>query len=277
MLAAQKGSVAPGVRHRRRRHGRNALPEGRRRGGIAGFLAQFGNAPVWCMLAGAKAALLPGHLIDAAVIHAVILVNASVDHLQEGCAEAVLTALRATIAPQAAAMRAGARLPVPVEEAVPGDIVGIEAGDRVPEDLRLIRASHLIVHEAIPTGESLTSAKSTAPALADAPPGDRHSMAFCGALVAKGEALAVVVATGEATQIGQISGLLAAVGTPGAILVICSDRTGTLTRNEMAVRAKIPARIRLRPPARCAICFCAACSAMTWRCAPGAKGCWASR
>ncbi|WP_112310885.1 HAD-IC family P-type ATPase [Pseudogemmobacter bohemicus] len=201
------------ARRRLERFGPNALAQSRRRGHLARLLSQFSNALIWFMLTGALAALLLGHLVDAGVILAVVLVNAVVGYLQEGKAEEALNAVRAMISPQAAVLRAGTRHAVPAEEIVPGDIVLIEAGDRVPADLRLTEASHLTIDEAILTGESLNSEKATAPVAADAPPGDRHSMAFSGTLVATGHGQGVVVATGAATQIGHISGLLAAVDT----------------------------------------------------------------
>ncbi len=193
------------------RFGRNALPEGPRRSPLRRFLAQFGNALIWFMLAGALAALALGHMVDAGVILAVVLVNAIVGFLQEGKAEDALNAIRQMIAPKASVLRDGIRVTVAMEDLVPGDLVLIEAGDRVPADLRLIRASHLTLDEAILTGESVTSAKSTDPVAPDAAPADRRSMAFSGTLVATGQALGVVTATGQNTQIGRISGLLGAV------------------------------------------------------------------
>ena len=177
------------------------------------FLAQFHNALIYFLLAAAVAAALLGHYVDAAVILAVVLVNAVVGFVQEGKAEKALNAIRGLIAPHAHLVRAGRREKVPVAEIVPGDIVLLEAGDRVPADLRLIRARSLLVEEAILTGESVAAEKRESPAPAEVPLGDRHSMAYSGTVVAAGHARGVVVATGVDTEIGHISTLLRDVQT----------------------------------------------------------------
>ena len=192
-------------------HGPNALPPSKRRSALARFAAQFNSALIYFLLAAALAAAILGHSIDATVIVAVVLLNALVGFVQEGKAEKALEAMRRLIAPQAAVLRDGARRGVPVASLVPGDVVLLEAGDRVPADVRLLRARGLLIDEALLTGESVPAAKQEAPAAADAELGARHSMAYSGTLVAAGQASAVVVATGAATEIGRISGLLEAV------------------------------------------------------------------
>ena len=172
------------------------------------LLAQFHNALIYFLLAAALAALLLGHFVDSAVISAVVLVNALVGFIQEGKAEKALSAIHNLIAPHAYLVREGRRVKVPVEEIVLGDIVSLEPGDRVPADLRLIRTSALRIEEAILTGESVAAEKRETPAPKDAALGDRHSMAYSGTLVATGQAIGVVVATGGATEIGRISALL---------------------------------------------------------------------
>jgi magnesium-transporting ATPase (P-type) len=175
------------------------------------FLAQFNSALIYFLLAAAGAALLLGHLIDAVVITAVVIVNAVVGFVQEGRAESALSAIRDLISPHATVLRDGVRKTVAVAELVPGDIVLLEAGDRVPADVRLLRARGLTIDEALLTGESLTAEKHETPVAIDAPLGDRTSLAFSGTLVATGQATAVVVATGANAQIGRISGLLRSV------------------------------------------------------------------
>ncbi|VDC23441.1 HAD-IC family P-type ATPase [Pseudogemmobacter humi] len=191
--------------------GPNALPEGHRRSVLARILTQFNNALIWFMLAGAAAAAALGHSVDAGVILAVVLVNALVGFIQEGKAEDALAAIRGMVAPRASVLRDGARVSLPMESLVPGDIVLIEAGDRVPADLRLIRARSLTLDEAILTGESVTSSKSIATVAEEAAAGDRKGMAFSGTLVATGQGTGVVTATGTDTQIGRISAMLGAV------------------------------------------------------------------
>jgi len=193
------------------RHGPNALPEAKPRHPLVRFAAQFNSALIYFLLASALGAAILGHAIDAGAIVAVVLVNALVGFIQEGKAEKALAAMRRMIAPQASVLRDGVRASVPAASLVPGDVVLIEAGDRVPADLRLLRARSLLIDEALLTGESVPTAKNEAPAPAAADLGARHSMAYSGTLVAAGQGSGVAVATGGATEIGRISALLESV------------------------------------------------------------------
>jgi magnesium-transporting ATPase (P-type) len=192
-------------------HGPNSLPEPPRRHPILRFLSQFNNTLIYFLLAAAVAALILGHTIDAGVILAVVTINAIVGYIQEGKAERALSAIRKMISPHANVLRGGRRMSIPVAEVVPGDVAIIEAGDRVPADLRLIRARGLLIDEAMLTGESVASEKEDAPVAAEAPLGDRLCMAFSGTLVAAGQGTGVVVATGPHTEIGRINTLIAGV------------------------------------------------------------------
>jgi magnesium-transporting ATPase (P-type) len=175
------------------------------------FLAQFNNALIYFLLAAAVAAWFLGHGVDAAVIVAVVTINALVGFLQEGKAEKALSAIRQLISPRATVWRDGRRTTIPVAGLVPGDVVVIEAGDRVPADLRLIRARGLLVDEAKLTGESVAAEKDERAVSADAPLGDRTGMAFSGTLVAAGQGTGIVVETGPRTEIGRISTLIEGV------------------------------------------------------------------
>jgi magnesium-transporting ATPase (P-type) len=189
-------------------HGPNELPAPPGASPIRRFLAQFNNPVIYFLLAAAVAAWAIGHGVDAAVIIAVVLVNAIVGFIQEGKAEKALSAIRKMISPQASILRDGRRASLPVRELVPGDVVLLEAGDRVPADLRLIRARGLLIDEAVLTGESVASEKQEGPVVPDAALGDRLCMAFSGTLVAAGQGTGVVVATGADTEIGRISALI---------------------------------------------------------------------
>ena len=147
------------------------------------------------------------------VILAVVVANAVIGFIQEGNAEKAMDAIRGMLAPRAAVVRAGERRTIPAEDLAPGDVVLLEAGDKTPADLRLLRARGLQIQEAILTGESVPVEKQTAPVGADAPLGDRTCMAFSGTLVSAGQGVGVVVATGAATEIGRISGMLETVQT----------------------------------------------------------------
>lgn len=209
------------------KYGRNQLPAVAGRHPLFRLLAQFHNALIYFLLAAAVAASLLGHFVDAAVIVTVVAVNAVVGFVQEGKAEKALNAIRNLIAPHAHLVREGRRVNVAVEEIVPGDIVSLEAGDRVPADLRLIRASALRIEEAILTGESVAAEKRETPAPKEAALGDRHCMAYSGTLVATGQATGVVVATGSDTEIGRISTLLRGVQPLTTPLLRQINRFGT--------------------------------------------------
>ena len=206
-----EGLSATQARERLDTHGPNALPVAPGRHVLLRFVAHFHDALIYFLLVAAAAALLLGHGVDATVILMVVLVNAVVGFVQEGRAERSLDAIRRLIAPLATALRDGRRMSVAVHELVPGDVVMLEAGDRVPADVRLLRSRGLLVDEAMLTGESVASSKHDAPVAAAAALGDRNNMAFSGTLIAAGAGTGVVVETGQRTQIGRISGLLAAV------------------------------------------------------------------
>ncbi len=193
------------------RTGPNRLPEPPRRSAFVRFIRQFHNILIYVLLAAAAITALLDHLIDSAVIVAVVLVNAIIGFVQEGKAEKAMEAIRRMLAPHANVLRAGRRLSVVGEQLVPGDIVLLEAGDKVPADLRLLKAHGLQIQEAILTGESVPSDKDTKSAPAEAALGDRHCMAFSGTLVTAGQARGVVVATGAGTEIGRISDMLSEV------------------------------------------------------------------
>ncbi len=194
-------------------HGPNRLPEAPSRSPLMRLLAQFHNVLIYILLASAVVTSFLGHIVDTAVILAVVIVNALIGFIQEGRAERAMEAIRGMLAPRSSVLRDGRRQTVDAVDLVPGDIVLVEAGDRVPADLRLIEARGLKAEEAILTGESVPVDKTTEPAPADAPLGDRSSMLFSGTLAAAGTGRGLVVATAVNTQIGKISGMLARVET----------------------------------------------------------------
>ena len=211
-LASTPEGLAPDEAERRLAlHGPNALPAPPRTPALLRFLMQFNNALILFLLAAAALAAALGHWVDAAVIVGVVMVNAIVGFVQEGKAEQALGALQAMLAPNARVVRAGNHATVPVATLAPGDVVLLEAGDRVPADLRLLRARSLLIDEAILTGESVASIKTCDPVDAGAALGDREGMAYSGTLVAAGQGLGLVVATGTRTEIGRISTMLGKV------------------------------------------------------------------
>ncbi len=193
--------------------GPNRLPAARRRGPLLRLLLQFHNILIYVLLAAAVITASLGHFVDTLVILAVVVVNAAIGFVQEGRAEKAMEAIHRMLAPAASAIRGGQRRQIDAETLVPGDLVVLEAGDKVPADLRLIGARGLQAQEAILTGESVPVDKQLDGVAADAPLGDRLCMVFSGTLITSGQGQGVVVATGPATEIGRISGLLSEVDT----------------------------------------------------------------
>lgn len=306
------------------KYGPNRLPEPKTHGPWVRFLYQFHNVLIYVLLAAAAVIAILGHWVDASVILGVVIINAVIGFVQEGKAENALRAIRQMLSPNAIVMRNAKHITIQAEQLVPGDIVLLQSGDKVPADLRLFRVKGLQIQESALTGESVAVEKITDPVAQETAVGDRSCMAFSGTLVTHGQGAGVVVATGSYTEIGHISSLvsevesvttpllrqmsqfgrwltmailvialatfafgvllrdyamtemflaavslavaaipeglpaimtitlaigvqrmarrnaiirkLPAVETLGAVSVICSDKTGTLTRNEMTVR-----------------------------------------
>ena len=211
VAATPDGLSTAEVQRRLAASGPNRLPEPPRTSALMRFLLQFHNILIYVLLVASLVTALLGHWVDTVVILIVVLANAVIGYLQEGKAEQALQAIREMLSPQAAVLRDGTRQSVAADTLVPGDIVLLEAGDKVPADLRLLQAHGLRAQEAILTGESVPVEKSVAAVSAGAPLGDRLGMLFSGTLVAAGQGRGVVVATGVQTQVGRISGLLSEV------------------------------------------------------------------
>lgn len=306
------------------KYGPNRLPEPKTRGPLVRFFYQFHNVLIYVLLAAAAVTAILGHLVDASVILGVVIINAVIGFVQEGKAEDALRAIRQMLSPNAMVMRSAQHYTIQAEKLVPGDIVLLQSGDKVPADLRLFRVKGLQIQESALTGESVAVEKTTDPVAQETVIGDRSCMAFSGTMVTHGHGAGIAVATGAHTEIGHISRLvsevesvttpllrqmaqfgrwltmailvialatfafgvflrdyamaemflaavslavaaipeglpaimtitlaigvqrmarrnaiirkLPAVETLGAVSVICSDKTGTLTRNEMTVR-----------------------------------------
>ncbi len=206
--------------------GPNRLPAVARRSALRRLFSQFHNVLIYVLLGAALMTALLGHWIDAAVILAVVLINAAIGYVQEGKAEQAMDAIRNLLAPRASVFRDGIRIGIDGEQLVPGDIVSIEAGDRVPADLRLIQERGLSVQESALTGESVPVEKQLDPVASDVALGERTCLAFSGTVVTAGTGVGVVIATGMATEIGRIGQLLANVATLTTPLVAQIQRFG---------------------------------------------------
>ncbi len=192
-------------------YGPNRIAESKSRGPWLRFLYQFHNVLIYVLVAAAIVTALLQHWIDAGVIFAVVLINAVIGFVQEGKAENALRAIRRMLSLNAMVMRDGRQQTIPAQVLVPGDIVLIQSGDKVPADLRLFRVKGLQVQEAALTGESMAVAKTTEPVAEQMVIGDRRNMAFSGTIVTRGQGAGIIVATGAQTQLGLISALVADV------------------------------------------------------------------
>jgi magnesium-transporting ATPase (P-type) len=193
------------------KYGPNRLPEGKRRGPVMRFVAQFNNVLVYVLLGAGFTKLMLGLWIDASIIFGVVVLNAVLGFIQEGKAEKALDSIRNMLSAEARTLRGGETRLIPAEQLVPGDVVLLESGDKIPADLRLADVKNLRTEEAALTGESLPADKNTGPAPANSTVGDRECMAFSGTMVVSGRATGLVVATGSATELGRINALLAGV------------------------------------------------------------------
>jgi Ca2+-transporting ATPase len=194
-------------------HGPNALAEGRKRSLAGILLGQFRDFMILVLLAAALIAGLVGEPQDTIAILVIVLLNAIIGTVQEYRAERAVAALRRMAAPEARVRRNGELASIPAVELVPGDMVLLEAGDIVPADLRLVEAVDLQTDESTLTGEAHPVSKDIA-ALQDTdlPLGDRCNLVFKDTHVTRGRGAGVVVATGMATELGHIAGLLGAAG-----------------------------------------------------------------
>jgi len=191
--------------------GPNQLPAPPKEGLLKRFFKHFNDILIYILLFAGVAKAFLGHWVDAGVIVAVAVINAIVGFIQEGKAEEALEGIRKMLSLRAHTRRAGEWVELDAAELVPGDIVRLRSGDRVPADVRLIDAVNLRIEESALTGESVPTDKKVEPVDANAGIGDRHCMAYSGTLVAAGRGMGVVTATGAATELGRISRMMAEV------------------------------------------------------------------
>ncbi|PXX11416.1 P-type E1-E2 ATPase [Nitrosomonas ureae] len=330
----QSGLSQSEAKLRWEKYGANRLKPPKPESAVIRFLLQFHNVLIYILLVASVVTAFMGHWVDSGVILGVVMINAVIGFLQEGKAEKALSAIRRMLSLNAMVLREGHRMQVPAEQLVPGDVVLLQSGDKVPADMRLLSCKNLRIEEAALTGESVAVEKSIPAVDTVTAIGDRFCMAYSGTLVVYGQGMGVVVATGQYTEIGRISQMIAqvdklvspllrqmaifgrwltvvilflaaslfvygfllhdyppgeifmaavsmaiaaipeglpaimtitlalgvqnmarrsaivrrlpAVETLGAVTVICTDKTGTLTRNEMTVQSVITASDQLQ-------------------------------
>ncbi|WIM05357.1 MAG: HAD-IC family P-type ATPase [Candidatus Nitricoxidivorans perseverans] len=191
------------------RHGPNRPTAHPGRGAFARLLSQLIQPLVLVLVVAGGVTAALGEWVDAGVILGVVVVNAIIGFLQEGKAEAALAALARAVASESTVLRAGRRRRLDAVHLVPGDVVVLAAGDKVPADLRLLHGRELRTMEAALTGESVPVDKHAAPLPADTLLADRRNMAYAGTHVVAGHGHGLVVATADATETGRIARLIA--------------------------------------------------------------------
>ena len=205
---ASSGLTSSETKDRLGKYGYNEL-EVKKRSPLIRFLLQFHNPLLYILILAAIVCFFLGKFMDMGVIMGVVLATVAIGFIQEGKAEASLEALQKMMVPECTVLRDGEKKIIPARELVPGDVVLLEGGDRVPADLRLFSVKKLSVDEAMLTGESVPVTKSVAPIpRPNLSPGKQHCLCFSGTFVTRGRGQGVVVGTGKQTEIGKIAGMM---------------------------------------------------------------------
>ncbi|MDA8086714.1 MAG: cation-transporting P-type ATPase [Nitrospiraceae bacterium] len=206
----EKGLDIFEVENRQKIFGPNVITGKKGKGPLLRFLLQFHQPLIYILLAAGAITALLQEWVDAGVIFGVVLVNAVVGFIQEAKAVKAIEALARTMTTEATVMRAGEKRRISSAEVVPGDIVILQSGDKVPADMRLFQTRELQVDESALTGESVPVGKRTDVLSRDALLADWQNMAFASTLVTYGQGIGGVVATGDGTEVGRISQLISA-------------------------------------------------------------------
>ncbi|MCH2679812.1 cation-transporting P-type ATPase [Leclercia adecarboxylata] len=229
-LAAQRSTMAglsrAEVQARLEQHGPNALPAKKARPAWLRFLAHFNDVLIYVLLAAAVLTAIMGHWVDTLVILGVAVINALIGHIQESNAEKSLSSIRNMLASDARVIREGVHETIPTTEIVPGDIIVLRAGDRIPADMRVIEAHNLRVEEAILTGESTVVDKHIQPLTGELTLGDRTNLLFSGTTVSAGGGMSVVIATGQETELGHINQMMDGIEKHRTPLLVQMDKLG---------------------------------------------------
>ena len=224
----EAGLSCESAREKLRRYGLNALPEAAPRSGLSIFINYFKSIPVALLSAAAALSLVTGGLADALVIMGVVAINAVLGYATESQSERIIHSLKNLVKPSALVLREGKQMEISATEVVLGDILVLSPGSYIAADARLIAARRLSVDESLLTGESLPVKKTVEPLTnPDVPLAERSNMTYMGTLVTGGQGLAVVVATGSFTEMGQIQTLVGETNVPQTPMERQLDRVGS--------------------------------------------------
>ena len=211
LATSPAGLARDEAKRRLKEVGPNRLPPPPRESVLKRFFKHFHDLLIYILLAAGFVTAVLGHWVDTGVILGVVCINAIIGFLQEGKAEEALQGIRKMLSVKAHVRRDGQWGEIDAGTLVPGDIVRLRSGDRVPADLRLLEAANLRIEESALTGESVPSSKRIEPADEDAGIGDRHCLAYSGTMVTAGQGVGVVSATGPNTELGRISTMISEV------------------------------------------------------------------
>lgn len=219
LVSGSQGLLKSEADKRRALYGANTLPMAARASAWRRFANQFNNTLIYVLLAATVITAAMGHGRDTLVILAVILINAAIGFIQENKAEHAMEAIRKLLALSTHVVRGGVLHLISATELVPGDIVTLTAGDKVPADLRILSAENAKAQEAILTGESFDVSKENLPVAEAAPLFERSCMLYSGTLLTHGTVRALVVATGQEAEMGKIGQMVQAVNAPVTPLI----------------------------------------------------------
>eukprot|EP00882_Tetradesmus_deserticola_P009077 GHRQ01009576.1.p1 GENE.GHRQ01009576.1~~GHRQ01009576.1.p1 ORF type:complete len:554 (+),score=246.57 GHRQ01009576.1:243-1904(+) len=211
LSTSENGLSTQEAAERLKRYGPNALTPAKKPGFFAKLWAQLNNVLIFILLAAAVVVAGLQEWIEFGLILAVITINVLIGMIQEGKAEKAAEAIKAMLSASATVVRDGRRVSVDADQLVPGDVVFIKSGDKVPADLRLLEITNLQVQEAMLTGESVPVSKNLALVPERSGLGDRKCLAYSATTVSSGQGLGVVVATGDNAEIGQINKMVSEV------------------------------------------------------------------
>jgi len=210
---SHRGLSGDDVRRRLEEYGPNELRKEEKPSAFALLLGQFKNLLIIILLAATILSLLVGEVLDAVMIAAIVLLSAVLGFIQEYKAEQALEALKKLLSPTITVLRDGKEEEIPSRELVPGDVILLEAGDKIPADARVVEVRSLECDEAALTGESIPVRKALNPLSERLPVSDRKNIVFAGTIVTYGRGRAAVTATGMGTEFGRIAEAVAAAET----------------------------------------------------------------
>ena len=208
-----QGLSSSEVAIRAEQYGKNTLTEHKKDSALKRFCMQFNQTLVYILLGAVAVTLFLQEWVDAIVIFGVVIINAIIGFVQESKALQAINSLSKGIKTNSTVLRNGTKQVIDAKELVPGDVVILQAGDKIPADLRIIKSKDLQIDEASLTGESVPASKTTDTLPPDCVLGDRRNMGFSSTLATYGTGIGIVTGIGDKTEIGKISDLIATTQT----------------------------------------------------------------